>query len=111
VDAPPGTRRTLLITAASLAVIAALALGGGLYAIRHDPRYAGNFQPTHDLLNALEKQTKPDDVIVLNDFTYAEFFMNYYKQRRPTIYTLPVSPASATARSRHRKSNRPTRKT
>jgi hypothetical protein len=88
----PGTRRTLLITAASLAVITALALGGGLYAIRHDPRYAGNFQPTHDLLNALEKQAEPDDVIVLNDFTYSEFFMNYYKLRRPTIYTLPVSP-------------------
>ncbi len=88
----PGTRRTLLITAASLAVITALALGGGLYAIRHDPRYAGNFQPTHDLLNALEKQVEPDDVIVLNDFTYSEFFMNYYKLRRPTIYTLPVSP-------------------
>jgi hypothetical protein len=89
---PSGGRRPLLITAGSLAVITALALGGGLYAIRHDPRYAGNFQPTRDLLSALEKQTKPDDVIVLNDFTYSEFFMNYDKQRRPTIYTLPVSP-------------------
>jgi hypothetical protein len=89
---PSGARRTLAMTVGSLAATTALALGGGLYAIRHDPRYAGNFQPTRDLLSVLEKQLKPDDVVVLNDFTYSEFFMNYYKLRKPTVYTLPVSP-------------------
>jgi hypothetical protein len=85
-------RRSLLITAGSLMVITAFVLGGGLYAIRNDPRYAGNFQPMRDLLSGLDKQTRLDDVIVLNDFNYSEFFMNYDKQPRPTVYTLPVSP-------------------
>jgi hypothetical protein len=89
---PSGSRRALIITAGALTLATLLALFGGLYAIRQDPRYAGNFQPTHDLLDALAKQLKPDDVIVLNDYTYSEFFMNYYKRREPTIYTLPQSP-------------------
>ena len=74
----------------------ALALGaawyGGLYAVREDPRFLGDFQPAQDLLAQLEAQLTPDDVIVLSDDTYAEFFMNAYKRSAPTVYTLPFSP-------------------
>jgi hypothetical protein len=75
-----------------LGVSAVITLGGGLYAIRQDPRYAGNFQPLHDLLAELEPQLDPSDAVVLNDYTYSEFFMNYYKLAQPVVYTLPLSP-------------------
>ncbi len=89
---PAGSRRALILTAGSLLIMTVLALGGGLVAIREDTRYSGNFQPARDLLDALEPRLEPDDVIVLNDFTYSEFFMNYYKLRKPEIFTLPQSP-------------------
>ncbi|RPJ02653.1 MAG: hypothetical protein EHM39_01365 [Chloroflexi bacterium] len=86
------SRRALLLTAASLLISTVLVLGGGLIAIREDTRYWGNFRPARDLLDAFEPRLEPDDVIVLNDFTYSEFFMNYYKRREPEVYTLPQSP-------------------
>ncbi|MBN2304480.1 MAG: hypothetical protein JXQ72_08395 [Anaerolineae bacterium] len=87
-----GSRRTAAITTGSLGLAAILVLGLGLFGIRKDPRYGGHFQPARDLLSLLENRIAPDDVIVLNDFTYAEFFMNYYKRTEPVIYTLPISP-------------------
>jgi hypothetical protein len=87
-----GSRRALALTAGSLIMATAIALGGGLYAIQHDPRYGGAFPPARDLLDALDAQLRSDDVIVLNDFTYTAFFMNYYKRAKPVIYTLPFSP-------------------
>lgn len=87
-----GTRRFGIVTTGALIVLTALALGGGLYAIRLDPRYYGDFQRTRDLLTALESQLRADDVIVLNNNVYTPFFANYYKQADPVVYTLPVSP-------------------
>jgi hypothetical protein len=87
-----GSRQMLFLTVGSLLVSIALVLGGGLAAIRQDTRYSGNFRPARDLLAALNDQLKPDDVVVLNDFTYSEFFENYYKRRAPEVYTLPQSP-------------------
>ncbi len=89
---PAGSRRRLGLTVVSLGLCAALALGGGLAAIRHDPRYYGDFAPARDLLAALDAQVRSDDVIVLNNSTYTEFFMNYYKRAGPVIYTLPHAP-------------------
>jgi len=65
---------------------------GGLYAIHRDPRYYGDFEPARALLTALQREARVDDVIVLNNSRYAEFFMNYYKRRAPTVYTLPYAP-------------------
>ncbi|NLX10048.1 MAG: hypothetical protein GXY36_10365 [Chloroflexi bacterium] len=87
-----GARSAALGTVAGLSAAVALVLGVGLYAIRLDPRYYGDFAPTRDLLRQLEAQARPGDVIVLNDNFYAEFFMNYYKRRDPAVWTLPQSP-------------------
>ncbi len=89
---PAGSRRRLGLTVAALGLSAALALGGGLAAIRHDPRYYGDFAPARALLAALDAQVRSGDVIVLNNSTYAEFFMNYYKRAEPVVYTLPHAP-------------------
>jgi len=86
------TRRAGIITTATLIALTAITVGSGLYAIRLDPRYYGDFQRTRDLLSGLEPQLQPDDVIVLNNNTYTPFFANYYKQSEPVVYTLPVSP-------------------
>jgi hypothetical protein len=85
------TCRAFVITAGSLAAMMAATFGGGLYAIRLDPRYFGDFQPTRDLLRQLEPQLRSGDVVVLNDFTYTKFFMNYYKAE-PVVFTLLASP-------------------
>ena len=87
-----GSPRMALLTAAALAGATALTLGGGLLAIRHDPRYYGDFQPTRDLLARLEARVRLGDVIVLNDYTYSRFFMNYYKRDEPQVITLVKSP-------------------
>lgn len=92
-----GTVREVVLTAALLALAAALALGVGLAAARHDPRYRGDFAPLRDLLVRLEPQLRPDDALALSDNTYRPFFMNYYKQRAPMILTLPYSPGVRTS--------------
>ncbi|MBN1562314.1 MAG: hypothetical protein JXA10_00625, partial [Anaerolineae bacterium] len=88
----PSNSATFVFTAGSLVLVTAITLGGGLYAIRKDMRYSGDFQPTLDLLYQLKPELAANDVIVLNDPTYAEFFMNYYKLDQPTVYTLPAAP-------------------
>ncbi len=84
--------RTALITFSGLAAATVIALFGGLYAIREDPRYYGDFAPAQNLLDLLEANIQPGDVIVLNNNEYAEFFMNYYKHADPVVYTLPLAP-------------------
>ncbi|GIV80929.1 MAG: hypothetical protein KatS3mg051_0283 [Anaerolineae bacterium] len=71
---------------------AVLVLLGGLYGIRRDPRYYGDFAPARALLAALQREARNDDVIVLNNSTYTAFFMNYYKRSAPIVYTLPPAP-------------------
>lgn len=89
----PAVRRAQAFLASSgLLLATGVAVLGALTAIRQDPRYYGDFAPTRDLLAQLDKVIAAGDVIVLNDPTYAEFFMNAYKRRQPTIYTLPLSP-------------------
>ncbi|NDJ78479.1 MAG: hypothetical protein GYB65_19695 [Chloroflexi bacterium] len=90
--AESGNRRWAFVTTGSLALASVIAVGVGLGAIREDPRYYGDFDPTHNLLDHLEQQVQPDDVIVLSDYEYNEFFMNFYKLREPVVYTLPWSP-------------------
>ena len=84
--------RPLAITAFSMGGATILALGVGLYSIRQDPRYGGAFQPALDLLDVLEAEVQDDEVILLNDPTYARFFMNYYRRDEPRVLTLPLSP-------------------
>lgn len=84
--------RSLPVTLLTLTLATIVTFYAGLYAIRRDPRYYGDFDRTHDLLHQLETHLQTGDVIVLNTSTYAEFFMNYYKRTEPTVYTLPFSP-------------------
>ncbi len=84
--------RTLALTWVSLLLAASLLLFFGLYTLRQDPRYYGDFAPAQNLLKNLTAQAEPDDVILLNNREYAEFFMNYYKRTSPVVYTLPRSP-------------------
>ncbi len=84
--------RTVGVTFSTLTVATAVALFGSLYAIRQDPRYFGDFAPAHDLLDLLESELRTGDVVVLNDYTYSEFFMNYFKHPDVPVYTLPQSP-------------------
>jgi hypothetical protein len=86
-----GSWKAAVFTTGALALAAALVFGFGLYSIRQDPRYYGDFAPTQDLLALLEGELEPGDVVVLNDYIYAEFFMNYYKGEA-TVYTLSSSP-------------------
>ena len=85
-------RAAFFATLGTLAVALGAAWYGGLYAVRHDPRYRGDFAPAREMLAQMEARLQPDDVIVLSDDTYAEFFMNFYKRSAPTVYTLPFSP-------------------
>ncbi len=85
-------RGVFMVTLGTLALALGAAWYGGLYAVREDPRYRGDFAPAREMLAQMEAQLRPDDVIVLSDDTYAEFFMNTYKRAEPTVYTLPFSP-------------------
>ncbi|MEB2286748.1 MAG: hypothetical protein OZ934_01410 [Anaerolineae bacterium] len=89
---PAASRRRLWLTVASLGLGVVLALGGGLAAIRLDPRYSGEYPPARALLAALDEQIRSDDVIVLDNDRYTPFFMNYYKRAAPVVYTLPHAP-------------------
>ncbi len=89
---PTASCRRLGLTVVSLGLGATLALGGGLAAIRLDPRYSGEYPPARDLLAALDGQIRSDDVIVLDNDRYTPFFMNYYKRTAPVVYTLPHAP-------------------
>lgn len=80
----------LVLIGLTLATITALL--GGLYAVRRDRRMYGDFEPARALLTALDGQLWPQDVIVLDGPTYAEFFMDFYKRRAPEVFTLPRSP-------------------
>lgn len=84
--------RALAVTVGGLAAATGMALFGGLYAIREDPRYYGDFAPAQELLDLLDAHIQPGDVIVLNNDEYTEFFMNYYKHADPVVYTLPLAP-------------------
>ena len=86
------SRRTIIAGTGALGLLTGIALLGGLYGIRRDPRYYGDFAPVRSLLAALEQQARSDDVIVLNTNAYTGFFMNYYKRTAPTVYTLPPAP-------------------
>ena len=72
-------------------------LGAGLYVVRLDPRYYGDFAPTRDLLAQLEPDLRAGDVVVLNTDEYTEFFMNYYRNDGVPVYTLPQSPGEQTS--------------
>ncbi|MCZ7540612.1 MAG: hypothetical protein M5U29_12030 [Anaerolineae bacterium] len=89
---PAASRRRLWLTAASLGLGTVLALGGGLAAVRLDPRYSGEYPPARALLAALDGQLRSGDVIVLDNNRYTPFFMNYYKRAAPIVYTLPHAP-------------------
>jgi hypothetical protein len=86
------SRRKAAMSIGVLLLSTGLVLLGGLYGIRRDPRYYGDFAPARALLAALQREAHDDDVILLNNSTYTAFFMNYYKRSAPTVYTLPPAP-------------------
>jgi hypothetical protein len=87
-----GSWRGVALTGIALAGVMVFTLGAGLYVIRLDPRYYGDFAPTRDLLAQLEPNLHAGDVVLLNTDEYTEFFMNYYRDDGVPVYTLPLSP-------------------
>ncbi len=57
-----------------------------------DPRYGADDPLLWETLTRLNTDMRPGDALLLNDSTYRNFFMNYYKRREP-IYRLPDAPA------------------
>lgn len=57
-----------------------------------DPRYGADDPLLWDTLTRLESDLRPGDALLLNDDTYRNFFLNYYKGRAP-LYRLPDAPA------------------
>ncbi len=88
----PRPSRAFALTTGTLCAGTLIALFGSMTAIRHDPRYYGDFDRTRDLLAQIDANLQTGDVVVLNDFIYSEFFMNYFKHTDIPVYTLPVSP-------------------
>ncbi|MCC6904323.1 MAG: hypothetical protein IT326_00670 [Anaerolineae bacterium] len=72
------------------AIMAGLTLVG-LVRAYDDPRYLGDDQTLHTMMNYLSDNVQPDDIILLPTTSYNQFFMNYYKGRA-IWYGLPVSP-------------------
>jgi hypothetical protein len=59
-------------------VIALLALTYvALRSLYEDPRYRGDDDSLRDLLARIDAEEQPGDVVILSDFTYADFFLNY----------------------------------
>lgn len=92
-----GGWRAVGLTGVVLGAALVFTLGAGLYVVRLDPRYYGDFAPTRDLLAQLEPDLRAGDVVVLNTDEYAEFFMNYYRNGDVPVYTLPQSPGEQTS--------------
>ncbi len=90
--ARPGGWGAVALTGVGLGVALVFTLGAGLYVVRLDPRYYGDFDPTQNLLAQLEPNLNAGDVVLLNTDEYAEFFMNYYRNGVVPVYTLPQSP-------------------
>ncbi len=63
----------------------------GLHVYSADPRYGGRDPAPRALIDALARDAKPDDAVLLNDEAYRPYFMNFYKGSAP-IYLLPDAP-------------------
>jgi hypothetical protein len=65
---------------------------GGLHSFYRDIRYDGNNEDAWKVLDSVTNNIHPGDVVLLNDDeTYRNFFINYFKAPEP-IYTLPNAP-------------------
>ncbi len=72
------------------ALLVTVVLIAGLWGIRHDPAYFGDFEALQALLPLLEEAVGPDDIVILPSPEYQAFMMNYYRGRA-LVYTLPIS--------------------
>lgn len=90
--------RLLLLTHQAKAVYACVLIGSvlilfgaGLRAYFVDPRYGGTDANARAVLEAVTRDVRPGDAVLLNDQAYRPYFMNYYKGRTP-IFLLPDAP-------------------
>lgn len=86
------TRRGLQITSAALLLGMIGAFYVGLRSIYNDPYYLGNFPELRTLTGMLEEETRPDDILVLANPTYQDYFLNYWRNGDVLVYTLPTAP-------------------
>lgn len=73
---------------AALLVIVALCLR----AIYADPLFQGDRQPLHDMLDIIQSNAQPDDVLLLANNNLEPFFLNYGKFNNPRVVSLPDQP-------------------
>ncbi len=69
----------------------------GLYAslrqlYEQDGLYYADKTALHDVLNILETETQPGDVLLLANETYSKFMLNYHRLSYPRVLTLPYQP-------------------
>ncbi|MBN2470472.1 MAG: hypothetical protein JXN59_07095 [Anaerolineae bacterium] len=81
---PSGQDRLVLLGGPLLVIVVLLS---GLWSIRHDPVYFGDFGRLQELLPLIAEAVQPEDIIILPGDEYQAFMMNYYRGRAP-VYTL-----------------------
>ncbi len=86
-------RRAVLGAALGGLLVTGVATWMSLHAIFYDRRYQGDNESLHQLNAALTEasSTAPDPVIFLNNRTYLNFMLNYYKGPY-WVYTLELNP-------------------
>ncbi len=83
----PGLLATALLALVGMATVFYV----GLRSIYFDPRYMGDFTPLRDLVSMLDEHAQPDDILVLTNPAYQDYFFNYYRNRDVLAFTLPTA--------------------
>jgi hypothetical protein len=75
----------------ALSLMTVITLGGGLYSLRHDPRYVQDWPEVYELIQDLNGRVQPDDAVFIDREQYLPLFMNYFKPPALTV-ALPYAP-------------------
>ncbi len=89
---PVISRRGLLLTVLALGIGLTASVAVGLRSIYRDPRYLGQFDALHGVLDLFDESARPGDILVLPNTDYQEYMMNYYRNRDVPVFVLKVSP-------------------
>lgn len=66
-----------------------LPLGEGIYQLRDDERYISGQSDVFELINILNQEVQPDDIVLIERGEYSRLFMNYFKADA-VLMTLPL---------------------
>jgi hypothetical protein len=85
------SRRRFCLSLGAVGLILTLMFYGGLRSYYGDQAYDGHNPVLWTVLDKLNAEMRPGDMVLLNDSTYRNFFMNYYRRREP-VYVVPDAP-------------------